>query len=459
MQVVAGVAAAHGLSADTIAAIVAKTDGVPLFVEELTRSVMELAGEDGAVPATLKDLLMARLDRLGGAREVAQIAAVIGRQFSFALLEAVAGKNNDELEACWQSSSLRELCFPRSAALSASFNFKHALVRDAAYESLLLMRRREWHGRVAQALEQLFGDVAANEPELLAYHFGEAGLAALACNYRMRAGDQAVSRSAYAGGDRAFLGRSQARRSLAADRTGCAGNWSSGLISVRRRSSPHGLQSIEAETAYIKASEIGEQLGDGAASFQAKWGLWINANFSRKTALARDRAGELVIARAAIRRSRAVARSLSLPVFDGVFSWRCPRRAGRLPERVVTLYDMDAAPSPGACRLVATIPPFAPTSNAAIRGSCPAKSNRRSAHYSARIALAERLDHPNSLAHGLHNCGIGHQLGGDREATYAAAHRAVGAGGKIRPAAMAREQRSWSRWATAIGAATRTPCG
>ena len=82
-QLVAGVAAAHGLSVETVAAIVAKTDGVPLFVEELTKSVMESAGEDGAVPATLKDSLMARLDRLGEAREVAQIAAVIGRQFSF----------------------------------------------------------------------------------------------------------------------------------------------------------------------------------------------------------------------------------------------------------------------------------------------------------------------------------------------------------------------------------------
>ena len=90
-ELVAGVAASHGLSAETVAAIVAKTDGVPLFAEELTKSVMESAGEDSAaVPATLKDSLMARLDRLGEAREVAQIAAVIGRQFAFSLLDAVA---------------------------------------------------------------------------------------------------------------------------------------------------------------------------------------------------------------------------------------------------------------------------------------------------------------------------------------------------------------------------------
>ena len=115
MQVVAGVAAAHGLSADTIAAIIAKTDGVPLFVEELTRSVMESAGEDFAVPATLKDSLMARLDRLGGAREVAQIAAVIGRQFTFALLEAVAGKDSDELGGHAGKAGRRGNCVSRGA--------------------------------------------------------------------------------------------------------------------------------------------------------------------------------------------------------------------------------------------------------------------------------------------------------------------------------------------------------
>src|SRR6185437_8396960 len=214
MQVVAGVAAANGLSADTVAAIVAKTDGVPLFVEELTRSVMESAGEDSAVPATLKDSLMARLDRLGGAREVAQIAAVIGRQFNFALLEAASGRDSGELEGMLAKLVAAGIVFPEERGLERSFIFKHALVRDAAYESLLLMRRREWHGRVAQALEQRFCDVAAREPELLAYHFGEAGIYPLACDYRMQAGDQAVSRSAYAEAIAHFTAGRELARSL-----------------------------------------------------------------------------------------------------------------------------------------------------------------------------------------------------------------------------------------------------
>ena len=125
MQVVASVAAAHGLAADTIAAIIAKTDGVPLFVEELTRSVMESEAED-SVPATLKDSLMARLDRLGGAREVAQIAAVIGRQFTFALLEAVARKDNDELENMLTKLVAAGIVFPEERGLERSFNFARA---------------------------------------------------------------------------------------------------------------------------------------------------------------------------------------------------------------------------------------------------------------------------------------------------------------------------------------------
>ncbi|MGA7938734.1 MAG: hypothetical protein WCA43_02400, partial [Bradyrhizobium sp.] len=422
MHAVTGVAAAHGLSADTIAAIIDKTDGVPLFVEELTRSVMESAGEDSAVPATLKDSLMARLDRLGGAREVAQIAAVIGRQFSFALLEAVAGKNNDELEGLLARLVAAGIVFPEERGLERSFNFKHALVRDAAYESLLLMRRREWHGRVAQALEQFFGDVAANEPELLAYHFGEAGLPALACKYRMRAGDQAVSRSAYVEAIAHFSAGLKLAEAMPPP-DGLRRQLEFWLKLGSASVVAHGLQSSEAETAYIKASEIGEQLGDGAASFQAKWGLWINSNFSRKTVLARARAGELVSLA-----QQSGDRELLLEAYHCQFSTAYfrgdVREALEGCERVVTLYDMKqhghlahafGGHDPAVCAHI----------QCANSWRLSGEELQAKPHYRQGMALAERLDHPNSLAHGLHNCGIGHQLGGEREATYAVAHRAV----------------------------------
>ena len=121
-QLVAGVAAAHGLSAETVAAIVAKTDGVPLFVEELTKSVMESAGEDSAVPATLKDSLMARLDRLGEAREVAQIAAVIGRQFTLALLDAVIRQGQRRARNHAGEAGRGGNCFSRGARPGAELH-------------------------------------------------------------------------------------------------------------------------------------------------------------------------------------------------------------------------------------------------------------------------------------------------------------------------------------------------
>lgn len=449
MQVVAGVAAAHGLADDTIATIVAKTDGVPLFLEELTRSVMESAGEGSAVPATLKDSLMARLDRLGGAREIAQIAAVIGRQFTFAILEAVSGKGSGEIEGMLAKLVASGIVFPEESGLERNFIFKHALVRDAAYESLLLMRRREWHGRVAQALEQRFGDVAAREPELLAYHFGEAGLLSLACDYRMRAGDQVVSRSAYVEAIAHFTAGLKLAEALP-PQEGLRRQLQFWLKLGSASVVAHGLQSVEAEKAYTKASEIGEQLGDGPASFQAKWGLWINANLRRKTAMARDRASELVsLAQQSGDRElllEAYHCQLSTAHFRGDV-----RGALEGCRHAIALYDMTqhrhlahafGGHDPGVC------------AHAQCGNSWQLSGEEQQArqHFTQAIALAEMLDHPNSLGHGLHNIGIGHQLGGDREATYTAAHRAAALAEKFNLPPWRASSLILVGWATATGA-------
>ena len=449
-QVAAGVAAAHGLTADTIAAIVAKTDGVPLFVEELTRSVMESAGEDSAVPATLKDSLTARLDRLGGAREVAQIAAVIGRQFTFALLEATAGKSAGELEGMLAKLVTAGIVFPEERGLERSFVFKHALVRDAAYESLLLTRRRQWHARVAIALEQRFADLATREPELLAYHFGEAEQHSPACDYRMRAGDQAVSRSAYAEALAHFSAGLKLAESLPAQerlRRQLEFWLKMGSASVVA----HGLHSAQAETAYTRAAEIGEEIGDGRASFQAKWGLWINANLRRRTALARDRASELVSLA-----QESGDRELLLEAYHCQFSTAHFRGdvRGALEgcQHTIALYDMTqhrhlahafGGHDPGVC------------AQAQCGNSWQLSGEEQQArrHLTQAIALAEMLDHPNSLAHGLHNTGIGHQLGGDREATYAAAHRAAALADKFGLPPWRASSLILVGWATATSAA------
>jgi class 3 adenylate cyclase/tetratricopeptide (TPR) repeat protein len=450
IQVVAGVAAAHGLTAETIAAIVAKTDGVPLFVEELTRSVMESADENSAVPATLKDSLMARLDRLGGAREVAQIAAVIGRQFTFALLEAASGRDNRQLEGALEKLVAAGIVFPEQRGLERSFNFKHALLRDAAYESMLLTRRREWHGRVAQALEQRFGDVAAREPELLAYHYGEAGVVSLACDYRMQAGDQAVSRSAYAEAIAHFTagielaGSLPSQNSLSRQLEFWLKLGSASVVA-------HGLQSMEAETAYTRAAEIGERLGDGRASFQAKWGLWINANLRRKTALARDRADELVSFA-----QQSGDRELLLEAYHCQLSTAHFRgdvhgvlEGGR---HAISLYDVTqhrhlahafGGHDPCVCA-------HAQCGNA---WQLSGDGQQARQHFTQAMALAETLDHPNSLAHGLHSTGMGHQLGGDREAAYTAAHRAVALADKFSLPPWRASSLILVGWATATGAA------
>jgi class 3 adenylate cyclase/tetratricopeptide (TPR) repeat protein len=447
-QLVAGVAAARGLTVETVAAIVAKTDGIPLFVEELTKSVIESAGEEGAVPATLKDSLMARLDRLGEAREIAQIAAVVGRQFSFLLLDAVAAKGADQLGAMLAKLVAAGIVFPEERGLEQSFTFKHALVRDAAYESLLLARRRDWHERIADALEKNFAEIAASEPDLLAHHFGEAGLWAQACDYRMRAGDQAVSRSAYPEAIAHFsAGLKLAEALPTPDRMRRQLDF---LLQLGSASVvAHGARSAEAEDAYTRANEIGEKLSDRGGLFQAKWGLWINANLRRKTAIARDRASELV----------ALAQNsgddeLLLEAYH--CRWSTAFFRGDVAEAMddsrkgVELYDMArhrhlghafGGHDPGVCA-------HSQRGNSLqLAGAGPEAMQS----YAQAIALAELLDHPNSLAHGLHNCGTGCQIGADRDATFTAAHRAAELAEKFGLLPWRAGSLVLMGWATAIG--------
>jgi TOMM system kinase/cyclase fusion protein len=186
--------------------IVKKTDGVPLFVEELTKSVLEsgrlkevqndLRPELG-IPTSLQGSLMARLDRLGPAKPVAQLAAVLGREFSYPLLEAVAPMDAARLDAALARLVDAELLYARGAAPHAAYTFKHALIRDTAYQSLLKTRRQEHHGRIARALEERFTDGVVSRPEVIAHHYAEAGLAAAAIPYFQRAGQSAVQRFAH----------------------------------------------------------------------------------------------------------------------------------------------------------------------------------------------------------------------------------------------------------------------
>ena len=171
--------------------VVRKTDGVPLFVEELTKVVLESGllqeQEDRydltgplpplAIPATLHDALMARLDRLAAAKLVAQLGAVIGRTFAYDLVQAVAPLDEATLQGALAQLVEAELVAQRGMPPQATYTFKHALIQDAAYQSLLRSTRQQYHQRIAQVLEAQFPETAETQPELLAHHYTEAGLA------------------------------------------------------------------------------------------------------------------------------------------------------------------------------------------------------------------------------------------------------------------------------------------
>jgi class 3 adenylate cyclase/predicted ATPase len=202
----------HGraLPTEVMNEIVAKTDGNPLFVEELTKAVLEgdilVKDADGyrlegplpplAIPQTLQDSLMARLDRLAPVKEIGQIGAAIGREFSYSLMREVVGRDETALKHALAKLEQAELVFRRGEPPEAIYSFKHALVRDAAYENLLKSRRHQLHGRIARAMEEKFPDIVVSQPEIVARHFTEAGLAEPAINYWLKAGNLALSRSA-----------------------------------------------------------------------------------------------------------------------------------------------------------------------------------------------------------------------------------------------------------------------
>jgi class 3 adenylate cyclase/predicted ATPase len=189
--------------------IIERTDGIPLFVEEITKAVLEAAGEGAiecavaaipsysvAVPASLHASLMARLDRLGAAKEVAQIGAAIGREFSHALLAAVVRKPEAELRSALDRLIAAGLLFRQGVPPHATYLFKHALVQDAAYGTLLREPRRALHASIAEALEGQFAEIAENQPELLARHCTEAGLIEKAVGLWDKAGQRSLDRSA-----------------------------------------------------------------------------------------------------------------------------------------------------------------------------------------------------------------------------------------------------------------------
>ena len=197
-QLAAQIRGARRISPELQERILAQADGVPLFIEELTKATLEsAASSQGAIPSTLSATLIQRLDRLPGAKQVAQVGAAIGREFSHALLSAAASMSEGELARGLDGLVACGLASRRGASPEATYAFKHALVQDAVYDTLLKSRRRELHARVAGALRERFFDVAEQQPEVLAHHLTEAGETDPAIEWWGKAGDAALRRSAF----------------------------------------------------------------------------------------------------------------------------------------------------------------------------------------------------------------------------------------------------------------------
>jgi class 3 adenylate cyclase/predicted ATPase len=294
------------LPAAVLDQIVARTDGVPLFVEELTKTVLEsgLLADAGdryelagplpplAIPTTLHDSLMARLDRLTPVKEVAQTAAVIGREFSHELLAAVSPLPAADLGSALDQLVAAELIFRRGTAPAATYSFKHALVQDAAYQSLLRSRRQQLHGRIARTLEEQIPNTAETQPELLAHHFTEAGLAKPAVDYWLKAGELAIRRSATAEAIAQLkrgleqvesLPGGLKRASLELDLQTALGG---ALIAAR------GFAAPETGEAYAQARELCRQLGQPPQLFRVLYGQFafhlVRAELDQSLAIAKE---------------------------------------------------------------------------------------------------------------------------------------------------------------------------
>ena len=300
-RMVGEIASRHALSDEMIDGVGERTGGVPLFVEEVTRLLLERDAQGGAqaIPPTLQQSLAARLDRLGEAREVAQIGAVLGRDFSYALLRAVAavddrappghaglseagyrGLDDARLQSALDRLTEADLLFVDGAPPTAAYRFKHALIQDAAYESLLKSRRQALHRRAAEALRE-----ANAEPEAIAHHFTEAGLDDLAIEWWGKAGDQALRRSAFQEAI-AHLGKAIAMADQAGETARRAAGGSAApnqrltqlhvargvaLFAARGGGAP------ETTEAFARARE--RTFGDEAAPerFVADFGLWVGS--------------------------------------------------------------------------------------------------------------------------------------------------------------------------------------
>jgi len=307
-ELIDSLCAGKRLPADVVEQIVTKTDGIPLFIEELTKTVLEsglLIERDGsyahtgpmppmAIPSTLQDSLMARLERLSPVKEVAQIGSAIGREFSYDLLAAVSELRDNELKEALGQLANAELVYVRGEPPDATYVFKHALVQDAAYASLLRARRQQIHSRIAQVLPEKFPDLTARQPETIAFHCEAAGLETPAKEYWSRAGRLALANATYAEATNHFakalalVAKEAPSEARIREETGLLLDRGIAMVALQ------GPSSTEHAQIATDALTVSAPLGDNPLQFRARWADWMVHSVGGKLPEAAARADVLV---------------------------------------------------------------------------------------------------------------------------------------------------------------------
>ena len=286
-EMVAELSARHALSKQIVDGVTERTGGVPLFIEEVTRLLLERGEQGGvqAIPPTLQQSLMARLDRLGPAREVAQIAAVIGRDFSYALLCAVAVMDDAALHINLERLAEADILLVEGLPPDSDYRFKHALIQDAAYENMLKSRRQVLHRRVGEVLRDQFAAIAVAQPELLAHHFTQAGLIGAAIEWWGKAGQRSLERSALVEAAAQFtraldqIAALPATPALRRDQIRLQVALIAPLLHVRGHAAPETKAAAERARLLIEQAEaLGEAPEDPLLLFSVLYSVWL-ANY------------------------------------------------------------------------------------------------------------------------------------------------------------------------------------
>jgi class 3 adenylate cyclase/tetratricopeptide (TPR) repeat protein len=413
VRLVEQVAGPQQLAPELVREIASKSGGIPLYVEELAKAVSEAVTDHVAVPATLHDSLMARLDRVGSAKALAQVAAVIGEQFTRSLLASVTLLASSRLDGELNRLVEAGLIAKMNRTVEPAFTFSHALLRDLAYENLLRTRRQQLHERIARAMVEEFPAIAAHEPEVLAHHYARAGRFDQACDWRERAGDQAAKRSSFA---EAYAHYEAAAEN--ASRLSDSGTCVRRELAVLLKAGPalivlRGPQHPSVSELYDRARALAAELGDEDALFQATWGLWFNANIGRRLESAARHADDLFTVASRLAREDLILEGLHCGWSTAFFRGEVAKTLEQSElgkqrydrEKHAWLGPVFGGHDPGVCA-------FACHSVALALQGRPGESRQCC---DQAVKLAEALNNPNSICHSLQNGMFQAQLLGDEE--------------------------------------------